>query len=90
MDAQAVTTHVKMYTDQSSLPFATTLTLSLSATREVHTSSSVKDLIVATPGVVDSQWEGTYDKETGGILKVRSELGEPIHKIATHGVKLWK
>ena len=62
----------------------------VTANREVHTSSSVKDLIVATPGVVDSQWEGTYDKETGGILKVRSELGEPIHKIATHGVKLWK
>ena len=58
--------------------------------KEAHTSSSVKDLIVAAPGVADSQWEGTYDKETGGILTVRSELGEPIHKIATRGVKLWK
>ena len=58
--------------------------------KEAHTSSSVKDLIVAAPGVVDAQWEGTYDKETGGILTVRSELGEPIHKIATRGVALWK
>ena len=58
--------------------------------KEAHTSSSVKDLIVAAPGVADAQWEGTYDKETGGILTVRSELGEPIHKIATRGVALWK
>ena len=58
--------------------------------KEAHTSSSVKDLIVAAPGVDDVAWEGTYAKETGGILTVRSELGEPIHKIATRGVKLWK
>lgn len=58
--------------------------------KEAHTSSSVKDLIVAASGVPDSQWEGTYAKETGGILTVRSELGEPIHKVATRGVKLWK
>ena len=38
----------------------------------------------------DAQWEGTYTKETGGILTVQSELGEPIHKIATRAVKLWK
>ena len=58
--------------------------------KEAHTSSSVKDLIVAAPGVEDGAWEATYTKETGGILTVRSELGEPIHKIATRGVKLWK
>ncbi|KAF8525925.1 hypothetical protein BU17DRAFT_74311 [Hysterangium stoloniferum] len=58
--------------------------------KEAHTSSSVKDLIVAAPGVPDGNWEGTYSKETGGILTVRSELGEPIHKIATRAVKLWK
>ena len=58
--------------------------------KEAHTSSSVKDLIVAASGVPDGEWEGTYAKETGGILTVRSELGEPIHKIATRGVKLWK
>ena len=58
--------------------------------KEAHTSSSVKDLIVAAPGVDDKLWEGTYTKDTGGILTVRSELGEPIHKVATRGVKLWK
>ncbi|KAA1467738.1 fatty acid synthase [Dentipellis sp. KUC8613] len=58
--------------------------------KEAHTSSSVKDLIVAAAGVDDAKWEGTYAKETGGILTVRSELGEPIHKIATRAVKLWK
>lgn len=33
--------------------------------------------------------EQTYDKPTGGIMTVTSELGEPIHKVATRGVKLW-
>lgn len=58
--------------------------------KEAHTSLSVKKLIVAAAGVDDSKWEGTYTKETGGILTVQSELGEPIHKVATRGVKLWK
>jgi enoyl reductase-like protein len=58
--------------------------------KEAHTSESVKELIVAAAGVDDDKWEGTYDKETGGILTVRSELGEPIHKIATRAVKLWR
>lgn len=58
--------------------------------KEAHTSSSVKDLIVAAAGVDDEQWEGTYTKPTGGILTVRSELGEPIHKVANRGVRLWK
>ncbi|EPS94075.1 hypothetical protein FOMPIDRAFT_93382 [Fomitopsis schrenkii] len=43
-------------------------------------NTSVKDLIVSARGVDDAQWEGTYAKETGGILTVKSELGEPIHK----------
>jgi fatty acid synthase subunit alpha, fungi type len=58
--------------------------------KEAHTSESVKQLIVAASGVDDKDWEGTYSRETGGILTVNSELGEPIHKIATRGVKLWK
>ncbi|EIW84299.1 fatty acid synthase [Coniophora puteana RWD-64-598 SS2] len=58
--------------------------------KEAHTSSSVKDLIVAAAGVDDKDWESTYVKPTGGILTVRSELGEPIHKVATRAVKLWK
>src|ERR1700722_13921281 len=58
--------------------------------KEAHTSSTVKDVIVKAAGVPDGEWEGTYVKETGGILTVRSELGEQIHKVATRGVKLWK
>lgn len=42
--------------------------------KEAHTSLPVKELIVACKGVEDGQWEGTYDKETGGILTVKSEL----------------
>lgn len=57
---------------------------------EAHTSPSVKDLIVAAAGVVDSEWEGTYVKETGGIVAVRSELGEPIHKVNNCALRLWK
>jgi fatty acid synthase subunit alpha len=62
--------------------------------KEAHTSSSVKDLIVGPSGVDDAAWEGTYVKHTSspleGSITVRSELGEPIHKVATRGVKLWK
>ncbi|KAL1711802.1 hypothetical protein EV715DRAFT_278348 [Schizophyllum commune] len=58
--------------------------------KEAHTSSGVKDLIVAASSVDDKNWEDTYVKPPGGILTVRSELGEPVHKVATRAVKLWK
>jgi fatty acid synthase subunit beta len=59
------------------------------AAQEAHTSLAVKQAICQIPGVVDSEWEGTYQRPTGGILTVRSEMGEPIHKVATRGVMLW-
>ena len=49
----------------------------------------VEDPIVAS-SVDETNWEGTYSKSISGILAIRSELGEPIHKVATHTVKLWK
>ncbi|CAI5760087.1 unnamed protein product [Candida verbasci] len=58
--------------------------------KEAHTSLEAKKLIVKSAGVPDSQWEQTYKKPTGGIITVRSEMGEPIHKIATRGVMFWK
>ncbi|OBA21038.1 beta subunit of fatty acid synthase [Metschnikowia bicuspidata var. bicuspidata NRRL YB-4993] len=58
--------------------------------KEAHTSLEAKKLIASCPGVPDSQWETTYKKPAGGIVTVRSEMGEPIHKIATRGVMLWK
>lgn len=57
--------------------------------KEAFTSPDAKKAIAAAPGVPDSQWEMTYKKPTGGIITVRSEMGEPIHKLATRGVMLW-
>ncbi|EAW11677.1 putative fatty acid synthase subunit beta [Aspergillus clavatus NRRL 1] len=59
------------------------------ASQEAHTSPAVKQAICQIPGVTDAHWEGTYTHPTGGILTVRSEMGEPIHKLATRGVMLW-
>ncbi|AOA61009.1 Fatty acid synthase subunit beta [Komagataella phaffii CBS 7435] len=58
--------------------------------KEAKTSPAAKQAIADCTGVDNSQWENTYKKPTGGIITVRSEMGEPIHKIATRGVMLWK
>ena len=58
--------------------------------KEAETSPAAKQAIVDCAGVPDSQWENTYKKPTGGIITVRSEMGEPIHKIATRCVMFWK
>ncbi|KAF2181849.1 beta subunit of fatty acid synthase [Zopfia rhizophila CBS 207.26] len=52
--------------------------------KEAHTSLASKEAIAATEGVDDSLWQSCQ-----GILTVKSEMGQPIHKIATRGVKLW-
>ncbi|SEI30838.1 YALIA101S01e08768g1_1 [Yarrowia lipolytica] len=57
--------------------------------KEAFTSLGAKQLIVDSPGVEDSEWEKTYDKPTGGVITVLSEMGEPIHKLATRGVLFW-
>ncbi|KAJ2079283.1 fatty acid synthase alpha subunit Lsd1 [Coemansia sp. RSA 988] len=58
--------------------------------KEGAASDAVKNAIVAAPGIEDSEWEKTYNGPAGGIVTVLSEMGEPIHKIATRGVLLWK
>ncbi|KAJ9640319.1 hypothetical protein H2199_005858 [Coniosporium tulheliwenetii] len=58
--------------------------------KEAHTSPQAKRLILQAPGVDDSEWHNSYDKPTGGIVTVNSEMGQPIHKLATLGVMLWK
>ncbi|KAK9382701.1 acyl transferase domain-containing protein [Kockiozyma suomiensis] len=58
--------------------------------KEAHTSPGAKQAIVDAPGVDESQWENTYQKPTGGVITVLSEMGEPIHKLATRGVLFWK
>ncbi|KAL3462080.1 acyl transferase domain-containing protein [Aspergillus heterothallicus] len=57
--------------------------------KDAHTSPAVKRIISAIPGTRDSEWENTYTGPTGGVISVTSEMGEPIHKIATRGVRLW-
>ncbi|KAK4134741.1 beta subunit of fatty acid synthase [Trichocladium antarcticum] len=57
--------------------------------KEAHTSKAAKQAIVSAPGLLDSEWEKTYQGEAGGVITVRSEMGEPIHKLATRGVKFW-
>ncbi|PLN85638.1 beta subunit of fatty acid synthase [Aspergillus taichungensis] len=57
--------------------------------REAHTSPAVKAIITKTLGVPDQVWEKTYTCPAGGVITVRSEMGEPIHKVATRGVLLW-
>lgn len=57
--------------------------------KEAHTSKNAKKAIVEAQGVDDSEWEKTYKAPAGGVITVRSEMGEPIHKLATRGVKFW-
>ncbi|KAL6235076.1 hypothetical protein BDW75DRAFT_240471 [Aspergillus navahoensis] len=57
--------------------------------KEAHTSPAVRRIITATPGVSDNEWEKTFSGPAGGVVTVTSEMGEPIHKIATRGVCLW-
>lgn len=57
--------------------------------KEAKTSRNAKKAITEAKGVDDSQWERTYKGPAGGVITVRSEMGEPIHKLATRGVRFW-
>jgi fatty acid synthase subunit beta, fungi type len=57
--------------------------------KEAHTSKNAKRAITEAEGLDDSQWEKTYKGPAGGVITVRSEMGEPIHKLATRGVRFW-
>ncbi|MCJ1280003.1 beta subunit of fatty acid synthetase [Puttea exsequens] len=57
--------------------------------KEAPTSSQAKALIVHAKGVMDSDWDASYTRPTGGVITVMSEWGQPIHKLATRGVLLW-
>ena len=59
--------------------------------KEAHTSKAAKQAIVDAKGLEDHEWEKTYRGPVGGggIVTVRSEMGEPIHKLATRGVMFW-
>ncbi|KAL1865422.1 hypothetical protein VTK73DRAFT_5266 [Phialemonium thermophilum] len=57
--------------------------------KEAHTSKNAKKAIVDAEGLDDSEWEKTYKGPAGGVITVKSEMGEPIHKLATRGVLFW-
>ena len=57
--------------------------------KEAKTSKNAKKAIADAEGVDDTHWEKTYKGPAGGVITVRSEMGEPIHKLATRGVKFW-
>ena len=79
-----------------SMPFDGILVASrMMVAKEACTAPEVKKILIDTPGIpVESEklWEVSYDGSTdcGGIITVRSELGEPIHKVATRGMRLWR
>lgn len=59
--------------------------------KEAATAYEVKKLICAAPGVTkESEWEDSYVGDAGGIVTVRSELGEPIHNVACAGLTTWR
>ncbi|KAI3333101.1 sterigmatocystin biosynthesis fatty acid synthase subunit beta [Ustulina deusta] len=59
---------------------------------DAHTSAGVRKLLLKAPGVGNAKWENSYlqAEASGGVLTVTSEMGQPIHKLATRGVRLWK
>ena len=61
----------------------------LMTAKEAHTSKNAKKAIVDAEGLDDGDWEKTYKGPAGGVITVRSEMGEPIHKLATRGVMFW-
>ncbi|KAI8318728.1 hypothetical protein GQ54DRAFT_280477, partial [Martensiomyces pterosporus] len=50
--------------------------------REAGTSLAAKELIAATPGLDDSEWESSYADACGGIVTAVSEYGEKNHVLA--------
>nr|AAC49199.1 putative fatty acid synthase beta subunit [Aspergillus nidulans] len=63
--------------------------------REAKTSFAVKQLIVEAPGVKDDgndngAWAKCEHDAVGGVISVTSEMGQPIHVLATRAMRLWK
>jgi fatty acid synthase subunit alpha len=56
--------------------------------KEAHASSSVKDLIVAAPGVDDTNWDPAQ-REANGVVGGTSSRAETIKKLNADFVKPW-
>ncbi|KAK9235158.1 acyl transferase domain-containing protein [Lipomyces kononenkoae] len=57
--------------------------------KEASTSVGSKKKIVETDGLPDGQWEKTFKGAAGGVITVISEMGEPMHVLATRGMRFW-
>jgi fatty acid synthase subunit beta len=57
---------------------------------EARTSRPAKQLIVDSQGATNSRWYDTYKEATGGVVTINSEMGQPIHVLATRGMLLWR
>ena len=57
--------------------------------KEASTSLGAKKKIVETKGLQDSEWEKTFKGAAGGVITVISEMGEPMHVLATRGMRFW-
>ncbi|KAL4817011.1 putative sterigmatocystin biosynthesis fatty acid synthase subunit beta [Aspergillus spinulosporus] len=63
--------------------------------REARTSLAAKQLIVEAPGINDDgndngTWTQCEHDAVGGVISVTSEMGQPIHVLATRAMRLWK
>ncbi|KAH6719177.1 fatty acid synthase subunit beta dehydratase [Leptodontidium sp. MPI-SDFR-AT-0119] len=78
--------------DRPAMPFDGVLFGSrMMVAKEAKTSRGAKEAVVAAAGIENEKsWDQSYTKPCGGIVTVKSEMGEPIHKVATRGVLLWK
>jgi len=80
--------------NRAAMPFDGVLVASrMMVAREAATAPEVKQMLVDTPGVSldrQAEWEASYDADAGGVITVKSELGEPIHKVANRGMRLWR
>ncbi|KAL4944998.1 hypothetical protein BDV06DRAFT_219807 [Aspergillus oleicola] len=60
--------------------------------REAKTSLAAKQLIVDATGISDSPhgaWTRSDHEEIGGVISVVSEMGQPMHVLATRAMRLW-
>ncbi|KAJ2140431.1 fatty acid synthase alpha subunit Lsd1 [Coemansia sp. RSA 678] len=72
--------------DRAPMPFDGILLGSrVMVAQEAGTSPAAKQLIVATSGLLDAEWDWTYDGAHNGVTTIASEFGELNHVIATRG-----
>lgn len=58
-------------------------------TQEAKTSHDAKQAMVDAAGVSNEDWPATLKGPAGGVISIISNLGEPMHVLATRGMRLW-